>query len=344
MKNTLILTIAVFLSLFVSSCKKSQPAGQEPQAKVIKLTYANFPPASTFPCVQMERWKEEVEKRTNGQVTIQTFSGGTLLGAKDIMDGVINNQADIGCLCMAYQPGRFLLTNATSLPLNIPNSKVGSQVLWDLYTKYKPEEFSQVKVLTMFTTASSNIMSKKAIRTLDDIKDLDLRASGGAARILKAWGANQVGMPMSATPEALQKGVVQGLFSSVEVMKDFNYAEMCPYITMTDTVIYPFAVVMNQKKWEALPDSVKQVMDEMSLEQALWTGEYMDQHVREAVEWSRQTYQVEVIDLAPQQKEQWNELLKPITDEWILQAEEKGLPAKEIVQDLKTSIQKYTQQ
>lgn len=27
----------------------------------IELTYANFPPAPTFPCVQMERWKVEVE-------------------------------------------------------------------------------------------------------------------------------------------------------------------------------------------------------------------------------------------------------------------------------------------
>ena len=38
----------------------------------ITLSYANFPPAPTFPCVQMERWKTEVEKRTNGQVAIKT--------------------------------------------------------------------------------------------------------------------------------------------------------------------------------------------------------------------------------------------------------------------------------
>ncbi|RLF32289.1 MAG: C4-dicarboxylate ABC transporter substrate-binding protein, partial [Thermoplasmata archaeon] len=102
----------------------------------IKLTYANFPPAPTFPCVQMERWKKEVERRTNGKVLVQTFPGGTLLGAKNMMDGIIAGQADIGCLCMAYQPGRFMITNATSLPLGIPNSLVGSLVLWDIYKKY----------------------------------------------------------------------------------------------------------------------------------------------------------------------------------------------------------------
>lgn len=59
--------------------------------------------------------------------------------------------ADIGNLCMAYQPGRFIVTNATSLPLGIPNARVGSLVLLDLYRKYQPKAFSKVKVLTMFT-------------------------------------------------------------------------------------------------------------------------------------------------------------------------------------------------
>jgi TRAP-type C4-dicarboxylate transport system substrate-binding protein len=50
-----------------------------PARAQIKLTYANFPPAPTFPCVQMEEWKKEVEKRTGGKVAIQTFPGSTLL-------------------------------------------------------------------------------------------------------------------------------------------------------------------------------------------------------------------------------------------------------------------------
>ena len=48
-------------------------------ARPIRLSYANFPPAPTFPCVQMERWKQEVEKRTNGKVAVRTYPGGTLL-------------------------------------------------------------------------------------------------------------------------------------------------------------------------------------------------------------------------------------------------------------------------
>ena len=328
----LIVTLAVMLLLPMAAA-----------AKPITLSYANFPPAPTFPCVQMERWKTEVEKRTNGQVQVKTYPGGTLLGAKEMMDGVIAGQADIGNLCMAYQPGRFIVTNATSLPLDIPDARVGSLVLWDLYQKYQPAAFGQVKVLTMFTTAPANIMSKKAVRSLGDIKGLDLRASGGAAQILKAWGANQVGMPMSATPEALQKGVVQGLFSSLEVMKDLKFAETCKYVTMTDTVIYPFAVVMNMERWKALPPDVQKVMDDLALEQAEWTGNYMDGHVKKAMEWSVKTQKVEVIELDQPARSEWGGRLQFITDQWITDTKAKGFPSREIVDDIKMLTKKHNQ-
>ena len=301
----------------------------------VELNYANFPPAPTFPCVQMERWKSEIEKRTSGKVSIKTFPGGTLLNAKTMMDGVIAGQADIGCLCMAYQPGRFVITNATSLPLGIPDSRVGSLALWDLYIKYQPEAFSKVKVLTMFTTAPSNIMSKIPIRNLEDIKGVPLRASGGAVETLKSWGANPVGMPMPETPAALQKGVVKGLFTSLEVMKDFKFAESCKYITMTNTPVYPFAVVMNMDSWNKLPEDIKQIFDDMRLEQCEWTGTYMDNHVVESVEWSKKEQGVEVITLSAEEKAKWDALLEPITEKWIKDNKAKGLPAEQIIADIK---------
>lgn len=334
--GVLMFAIFVISAVFVALGPVSVAAGP------VKLSYANFPPAPTFPCVQMERWKKEVEKRTSGKVVINTYPGGTLLKDKAIMDGVIAGTADIGNLCMAYQPGRFLVTNATSLPLGIPNARVGSLVLWDLWEKYKPEEFAKVKVLAMFTTAPTNIMSKVPVRTLDDIKGLDLRASAGAAQIIGAWGANPVGMPMPATVEALQKGVVKGLYSSLEVMKDFKFAETCKYVTMTDTVIYPFAVVMNMDSWNKLPEDVQKVMDDLKIEQSEWTGTYMDNHVDAAMDWSVKEQKVEVIKLSAEEKAKWDAKLQPLIDKWVTDAKAKGLPAEAIVGDIQALIKKHS--
>ncbi|MGD9018025.1 MAG: TRAP transporter substrate-binding protein [Desulfobacterales bacterium] len=318
------------------------PAADLSCAKAIKLSYANFPPAPTFPCVQMERWKTEVEKRTGGQVVVDTYPGGMLLGAKGMVDGVIAGQADIGCVSTAYFPGRFVFTDVASLPLGIPDARTGSLVLWDLYQKYSPEEFGQVKVLTMFSSAPSNIMSRKRVASLDDIQNLNLRASGGALQIVKAWGANGVGMPMSATPEALQKGVVEGLFSSLDVLKDFKFAELCKYVTLTDTVIYPFAVMMNMDSWNALPPDVQKVLDELAPEQAEWTGSYLDGHVQESAQWSKDNQQVEFIQLSEAEKAAWNDRLKPLIDDWTTQAEAKGLDAGAILEDVRALTKKHS--
>jgi TRAP-type C4-dicarboxylate transport system substrate-binding protein len=259
-----------------------------------------------------------------------------------MMDGVIAGVADIGNLVSAYQPGRFIVTNATSLPFNFPSSTVASLVLWDFYLKYKPKEFDKVKVLTAFANPPSNIMSKKPIKTLADLKNYDLRASGGAAQILKAWGANPVGMPMPATVEALQKGVVKGLFSSLEVMKDFKFAETCRYVTMTNTVIYPFVTVMNKSKWNSLPKDVQKVLDDLAAEHSEWTGNYNDDYWREAMAWAKKTYNVKVIELSGAEMAKWNKLLEPITQKWIEKANAKGLPGNQIVKDIKALARKHS--
>jgi len=334
MKKKSFLTLAV-LAISVLFLGSLLPVSSV--AAPIKLSYANFPPAPTFPCVQMERWKKEVETRTGGKVAINTFPGGTLLKAKAMMDGVIAGTADIGCLCMAYQPGRFIVTNAIALPLGFPNATVASLTLWDLYVKQKPQEFAKVKVLTMFTCAPANIYAKKPVRNLEDLKGLELRASGGTAQVLKALGATPVGMPQSQTPEALQKGVVQGAASSLETLMDFKYAEMCRYVTIFNGPVYPFAVVMNMDKWNSLPEDVQKVMDGMAIEQAWWTGNYMDKRVVKSIEWSKKNYNIEITKLTKKELARWNKLLKPLPDKWSEQAKAKGLSARTILKDIKVA-------
>ena len=341
MKRGLLFLLAIVFITPVLGLLVIPPTGS---AAPISLNYANFPPAPTFPCVQMERWKAEVEKRTKGKVAIKTFPGGTLLGAKNMMDGVIGGTADIGNLCMAYQPGRFIITNATSLPLDFPNAVVASLTLWDLYKKYQPAAFSKVKVLTMFATAPAQIYAKVPVRSLDDLKGLQLRASGGVAEVLKALGAAPVGMPQSETPEALQKGVVKGAVSSLETLKDFKYAEICKYVTIMNGPIYPFAVVMNMNSWDKLPDDVKAVFDGLGTQQSVWTGVYMDNHVNESVAWSKKNHNVEIIELSNEEKAKWDKLLEPITGKWIETAHEKGLPAEQIVEDIKAMSRMYAGQ
>ncbi len=307
----------------------------------ITLTYANFPPASTFPCVQMNKWKTEVELRTAGTVTVKTFPGSTLLGAKNMMDGVIDGVADIGVVVFAYQPGRFPLMEGVDLPIGFSGAKVANAVLYDLYMKYKPKSLSKVKVIALFTAPPANIMSKKPIRTLSDLKGYEVRCTGAGVKPLKLLGAVPVAMPMSETPEALQKGIVKGIFSSLDILKDFNFAESCRYATICNMQTTSFAVVMNKKKWDSLPANVKKVIDKLSREHSLWTGDYIDQHVKDSVAWARKKYNEQVITLGDSEYKLWHQKVAPIKDEWLKKTEAKGLPAKAFLKDLMALKAKY---
>ncbi len=305
------------------------------------LTYANFPPAKTFPCVQMERWKTEVEKRTGGEIAVQTFPGSTLLNPKNMFRGVQTGQADIGCISTSYYPGVFPLMSVVNLPVAFTSTEVASRVMWDLFQKYQPEEFADVKVITMFTSAPSQIMSKVAVKSLDDLNGVELRASGSILQILAGLGAQGVGMPMSQTPEALQKGVVKGLVSSFDVLMDFNFAESCGHETITNLPVYPFAVIMNKARWESLSPEAKKVLDDLALEQAVWTGEYLDQHIEDSLAWSKKKYQVEVHQLTADEHARIKEVASPLVEQWKADAAKAGLDGDAILADMLALKAKY---
>ena len=302
--------------------------------KTIVLTYANFPPASTFPCVQMEHWAREVEKRTGGKIKVRTFPGGTLLPAKNIMDGVISGLADIGNFAMSYQPGRFPVSEAIDLPVGFTSSTVAGLTLFDLVEKYQPKEFSQVKVLAFFTCPPTNFMTRVPVKSLADLKGMELRVAGTSVDIVRRLGGIPIAMPQSETPEAIQKGVVKGIVSSMEILLDMKFAAYTPHATIVNLPVVSFAVVMNMNKWNSLPPDVRKVMDDMRREHSEWTGRYVDQHVQDALAWSKENHNHQVHAFSKEEDEAMRALLKPITERYVTRVTALGLPADNIVSDV----------
>jgi TRAP-type C4-dicarboxylate transport system substrate-binding protein len=289
----------------------------------------------------MERWAKEVGVRTKGKVTVQTFPGGSLLPAKNIFDGVMAGSADIGCLAMSYQPGRFPISEAIDLPLGMSSAKVASLALYDLIEKYQAKEFEKVKLITLFTCPPSNIMSKTPVKSLADLRGMELRVPGTAAELLRLLGAIPVAMPQTDTPEALQRGVVKGQVTSLEVLKDFGYAAYTPNATIVNLFVVSFAVVMNKDKWASLPEGMKKVLDDLSREQALWTGKYVDDLLDEAIRWSKEKYNLQIFELPANEKAEVSKLVAPIIDAYVKKMSGLGLQGDQIVKDVLAFKGKY---
>lgn len=341
-----ILSLLILVSLLLSGCggtgKDGSPASKD--TKQIVLRYAFFAPATTFPAKQMEKWKEGLEMRTNNKVKVELFHGGALLTDKNMYDGVKSGVADIGLSCPTYEPGRFPLMAISDLPSGFPNSKVASRVIYDLVQEYPPDAFKDYKIITVFATEPSHLMVVKPVSSLQDLKGRKIRISGALTPVLKELGASPVGMSMSEVQEALQTGVVEGMVSSRDILKDLKLAEKLKYTTDYPLTVTSFAAVMNKDVWNSLPPDVQKVIDELSLEMAIWTGEYMDNHVKEALEWSKKEHGLQITSLTAPEKESWTRMLQPVQDKYVADLQAKGLPAEDYKKRLYELIEKYNKQ
>ena len=298
------------------------------QAAEINLTYAFFAPAGTFPGRQMAHWAEQVNKRTNGKVAVKTFPASTLLGSREMYDGVTKGVADIGLGTPSGDPGRFPLTSGVALPVGFANATQASRTLWALTKEFNPKEFENFKVLAMFTTEPGYIMSRTPVRNAADLKGMKLRALGTGVPVLAALGATPIGMPMPEVPQAVLTGVVNGTMTSREVLRDFKLAESLKFVTDYPTVVGIFAAVMDRKKWDKLPADVKKVMDELAEEIPAWTGNYHDnENVGAATQWAIKEHKVQVVSLAADERARWDAMLKTMEGEWVKEMNAKGLPA-----------------
>jgi TRAP-type C4-dicarboxylate transport system substrate-binding protein len=294
----------------------------------INLTYAFFAPAGTFPGKQMAHWAEQVSKRTGGKVAVQTFPGGTLLGAREMYDGVTKGVADIGLGSPSYDPGRFPLTSGVSLPMGFTNATVASRTLWELTKEFQPKEYENFKVIAMFTTEPGYIQSRAPVRNAADLSGMKLRAAGTGVPVLKALGAAPIGMPMPEVPQAVQTGVINGTMTSREVLQDFKLAESLKFVTDYPTVVVTFAAVMDRKRWEKLPADVKKVIEELASEMPAWTGRYHDNaNVGAALKWAEKEHKLQILSLAADERARWDAKLKPMEAEWVTEMTAKGLPA-----------------
>jgi TRAP-type C4-dicarboxylate transport system substrate-binding protein len=218
---------------------------------------------------------------------------------------------------------------------------VASQVLFDLVKKYQPKELEKVKIITLFTCPPTNFMTVKPVKSLKDLKGMEMRVAGTSSEVLKRLGGVPVAMPQSETPEAIQKGVVKGIVSSMEILQDFKFAAYTPYATIINLPVVSFAVVMNKAKWESLPADVKKVIDDLSREQAVWTGEYVDRHVQESLEWSKKNYSHQVLTLPADEQKQLKTLLAPMTEEYIKKVSAQGINGKQVLADVQALKAKH---
>lgn len=299
-------------------------------ADVINLRYANFF-APTHAMSQLaEEFCKEIEKRTNQKVKIAYHPAGSVLTAPRMYDGVVKGIVDMGLSHAEYTRGRFLVTEALTLPLGYPSGWVATHVANDWYRQFRPKEWDETHVLYFHNGCNGAIHTTKPVRTLEDLKGMKIKAPGAVSDTLKALGGTPRDMPMAEVYDGIAKNVLDGSMNSIETLQGWKFAEVCKYTTDVWVLssVYPFYVVMNKSAWGKLPEDVRKVMTDLSEEWIEKTGRVWDDINTRAVDYTV-SLKNEVIRLSPDETKRWQKAFEPLEEEYIKKMVAKGFSEDE---------------
>jgi len=300
-----------------------------PAPEVIELSYSNFFPPTHFHSILAEEWAKEIEARTNGRVKITYYPGGSLTPAPQVYDGVVEGISDIGMSVLAYSMGRFPASELIDLPHGYPNGWVATKVANDFYQEFKPAEFNDVHVLYFHAHGPGVVFTtEKPVRKMEDLNGLIIRSTGVGATIMEALGAEGYGASQGEAYDLMAKGTIDGSFTPREVLKGWKQAEVVKYVTGCYGVGYTanMFVVMNNDKWNSLPDDVKTIITEVNQEWVEKHGMVWDYYDKAGIDYFLTFEGRELIELSSEEMAKWVEAAKVVKDAYTTEKVAMGLP------------------
>ena len=298
----------------------------------VTLRMHQFLPAqANVPKHILDVWADKVESDSDGRIEIKRFPSMQLGGAPpELVDQVIDGVADIIWTVAGYTPGRFPRVEVFELPFIMNDAETTSRAFWTLAEEtMMEEEFRDVHVLGLWVHGPGVIHSKVPVTSIDDLDGVKLRAPTRlTSQMFASLGATSIGMPVPAVPESLSKGVIDATVIPWEVTGALKVAELVEnHTTFGDAALYTtaFLFAMNPDVYDGLDDDLKAVIDANSgLEFSAFAGRTMQEYDAPARQIAIDVGNT-VLDLTPEQVEEWRDASQGTIDAWVAEADEKGL-------------------
>lgn len=307
----------------------------------LKFSHPN-PPASLVPPI----WRNGMawlQQATGGKLTLKEFGAGTLHGPRDGFKAVRSNISDYATCFVASEARGFPLTKVFELPFVTPsNPLAGVRITAELAPKYfKPEYDRQgVHFGYQVLVGAADIMSKKPIRKLEDMKGLKVIVQGFEPEVADALGAVIVNVPFPDIYTSLQQGVVDAVLWVDPGFVPYKIFELAKYHTTLGLSAQKIDTCLNPKSFAALPTDLKQTFYEFQQRMAFAVAKRIGVDFRKEARAKYAEQKVEMITLAPEEMARWKAALKPLVDKWAAKHEAEG-PTKALLADIERLTAKY---
>jgi len=307
-----------------------------------------LPPKSNVHSRLLDPWAKKVGELSGGKVAIEIFPAMQLGGKPpELYDQAKDGVADIVWTLPGYTPGRFPRTEVFELPfIASPRGIVNAKASQEYADSHLAEETKGVKLLSFWSHDQGVIHCREKIETLADLKGKKLRfPTRLAGEALKAVGVAAIGMPVPQVPESLAQGVIDGAVVPWEVVPAVKLHELVKFHTEIpgSPTFYTatFFLVMNQTKYESLPDDVRKVIDDTTgMTFATDAGNMWDTAGADVAKMVKEKGNT-ILTLSEADKAIWMKAAEPVTASWIDEMQGKGIDGAALIDAAKSLLTKY---
>ncbi len=260
---------------------------------VIKLKYGSYAPSGIIDAPILWYF-DEVSKRSGSTIKIETYFGSTLAKPQDCLGAIGYRVYDVGWVTPVFTADKIpLATMATSTPIVAQSLKACIFGADNLVRSFQPaaEEYVKADVKFLFHTGvwQYQLISNKPVKSLDDIKGLRVRTFGYLSKAWAGLGGNPVSIPIPDIYPSLQKGILDAVLTQpVSMHHSLRLTEIAKNYTKVNFGCLPTPVLMNLATYNALPENVRKVMEDLALEMPDQVDRIITQAEQEALKAMRE--------------------------------------------------------
>lgn len=231
---------------------------------------------------------EELEERSDGRITMEIYPGGQLGNDADMMQQIQSGSLDFGLITNAHLTSESDAFSAWFAPflfdsyeeaLEASDTELGAEILATL-------DGQGVKAMDYMFSGHRTMMFTEKIETPEDIAGLTLRVTPSPA--LEDWyrmlGASPESIPLPDVYQSAQTGVIDGMEMDLDAAVTSNFNEVTGYGAMTNHMVWPSVMVMNDSLYEDMSEEDQTIVEESmaaasefgTLERASLEEEYIE--------------------------------------------------------------------
>jgi len=237
----------------------------------IKFTVASGHPATSGSVAELrDVFIPEVDKRlaAGGKykaVWTQSYAGA-IAKPPGMLKAIEDGAADFGHVPFLFNGDKLPLEQITYVTPFGPDDSVKLTEVINKLRKRIPEMDQQILrnkqvILAVLPTDAYQIVSKRPVANINDLKGMKLGTAGQAANWVRNTGVVTVAGDLTTFYNSMQTGVYEGVITFDTAISTYKFFEVAPHIIQIGFgAQYASGLTVNERRWKALPEEVRQAV------------------------------------------------------------------------------------